>query len=380
VKEAGLSVGQAPGRAVLTAIGTTLGAAALIATLGLTTTISHQVSAEFDALRATEVLLRASDEGTSLSADQSDIDRLQSLSGVVVAGRRRSTPNEVEVRRMLESSSPSTQAPILAADPGALEVMAPTILSGRSYDDFHEDEAAQVVMLSRPVAERLGVGRAGTAVYLGNTPYTVIGIYGDVQRRTEALVSVMMPYSTSTNLETPMSEDVLVETLPGAAQQVAHQAPLAVLPENPTAVAVTAPPDPDTFRRTVEENLTNQTLILSLVAFGIGTVSIANSATANIFSRISEIGLRRALGARPRSIFGQLLAETCALGTVGGVIGALLGTAIVSLVSAWNGWAPILDIRVALAAAAAGSLTGLLAGLVPAVRATRIDPVVALER
>ena len=64
--------------------------------------------------------------------------------------------------------------------------------------------------------------------------------------------------------------------------------------------------------------MTQTSLVLSLIALVMGAVSIANAATASIAARIPEIGLRRAIGARPVHIFAQLVGETTALGALGG--------------------------------------------------------------
>jgi putative ABC transport system permease protein len=96
--------------------------------------------------------------------------------------------------------------------------------------------------------------------------------------------------------------------------------------------------------------------------------------------RIGEIGLRRALGARARHITWQFLTESAALGLVGGIAGTSLGTAVVVGVSLHNRWTPVLDPVTLAAAPVLGLTTGLLAGLYPSWRASRIQPVEALRR
>ncbi|WP_374772496.1 ABC transporter permease [Streptomyces sp. NBC_01310] len=76
---------------------------------------------------------------------------------------------------------------------------------------------------------------------------------------------------------------------------------------------------------------------------------------------------------------GQFLAESTAVGLLGGVIGAVLGMVVVVAVSAIRDWTPVLDVRLALGAPVAGALVGLLAGLHPSLRASRMEPVDALR-
>jgi putative ABC transport system permease protein len=173
---------------------------------------------------------------------------------------------------------------------------------------------------------------------------------------------------------------VVISTAPGAAQLIGSQAALALRPEGPDALRVIAPPDPRTLRQEIEANVAQSALLLSVIALVIGAVSIANAATASITARVPEIGLRRALGARPGHIFAQLIGETTALGGLGGAAGVLVGVAVVAVVSLANAWNPVLDVRVAALAVAASAAAGLLAGLWPAWLATRIQPVAALQR
>ncbi|MBA9007148.1 ABC transporter permease [Thermomonospora cellulosilytica] len=372
-----------PGRSLLTALGTVLGAAAFVSTLGLGSTLEHQVSESFDVRRATEVLVRPGQAG--LAADwhsERRLARLRELNGVAAAGRR-ILLEEQPVRRFAAFTAEQSRIKLMGADPEALRAMRPRITAGRAYGDFHERRAAPVVMLPAPLARQLGVTRIGTAIFIGDRPYTVIGVYDQVARRPEAMLALLVPARTADPLAAGAGQaerDVLVATVPGAAQTISAQAPLALRPEGPGALEAVAPPDPRTLRREIEGDVTRISLMLSVVVMAMGTVSIGNAATAGIAARIPEIGLRRSVGGRPSHIFLQLLGETSLLGGFGGVTGALTGVAVISGVSLWNGWTPVIDLGVAVAASLGGAAAGTVAGLLPAVRAMRIEPVAALQR
>ena len=383
--EASVSVLSNPGRSLVTVVGTILGAAAFVASLGLGSTLNQQVSTAFDQRRATEVLVEPEDQATTDSwLHDAAIGRLTRLNGVVAAGRRMSL-GERPMRRMTDVRQSSAGVPVIGADPSALQVMAPRVTVGRSFGEFHERHATPVVMLSATVARQLGIHRTGVAVFVADQAHTVVGIFNDVVRRPEAMVAAIVPYSAAERLNQsggsqPAKRDVLVETSPGAAQLIGRQAPLALRPEAPVELRAIAPPDPRTLRQEIEGSTTRTTLLISGVALLMGTISIGNAATSGVAQRTGEIGLRRAVGARRRHIFGQLVLETTVLGGLGGGVGALLGVLTISIVSVVNGWTPAVEIRSAVFACTASTIAGLLAGLVPAARAARIPPVQALQR
>jgi putative ABC transport system permease protein len=121
-------------------------------------------------------------------------------------------------------------------------------------------------------------------------------------------------------------------------------------------------------------------LALAGIALFVGAVGIANTTLVAVLERSGEIGLRRALGARPRHIAVQFLAESTALGLFGGLLGACLGVLAALAVSVYQHWTALVDPRIVLAAPAAGAIIGLLAGLYPALRASSIEPADALRR
>lgn len=186
---------------------------------------------------------------------QAAVDRLQNLNGVRVAGRRVTLP-ELPIRRGVSFSQPSTSAMVIGADPAALEVMAPSVVSGRLFDAYHEEGSAQVILLSRHVADRLSITRPLASVYVEDRAYSVIGIFDDVARRPEALQAVILPFGTanevSNRLASDAERDIVIETEPGAAQLIGRQAPVALHPESPASLRAQAPPDPRTLRMELE--------------------------------------------------------------------------------------------------------------------------------
>ncbi|MFV2122925.1 ABC transporter permease [Micromonospora sp. LOL_013] len=306
---------------------------------------------------------------------------MRQLNGVEAAGHRL-VLGEPLIARAPGAVGIATN--MIGADPQAVAVVTPRLLAGRHFDEFHQRHSVPVVSLPISVADRLHIGRIGVAVYIADRAFTVIGIFDDVERRPETLLSVLMPASVAESLvdrqDVNVDRDVVIATAPGAAQLIGTQAALALWPQAPFSLQVVAPPDPQMLRREVEASVSRSGLIISVVALAIGALTIGNSAAAAITARTAEIGLRRSVGARPRHILAQLLAETTALGGFGGVVGAVVGVVITIGVSLGNSWQPVIDLQAAFAASAVSAAAGLLAGFWPAVRAMQVQPVSALQR
>ena len=124
---------------------------------------------------------------------------------------------------------------------------------------------------------------------------------------------------------------------------------------------------------------------ISAIALIVGAISVTNTVLMSVFERTREFGVIRAVGAKPRFLFGLVLTESVVLSLVGAAFGVLLGRlgiGVVNRIADGLIGTPVaaLTLRLAVFAVAVAFLMGIFAGLIPAARAARIQVAVAMSR
>lgn len=389
--EAWLGLSSRRLRSSLTAGAVGIGVAGYLTVVGVSSFTEAAVRERLNELRPTQIDLVIPDDSTSTDALIQDglgtIDRLPGVVGTVGLSEVLLEPKP----RASASWSPQTDGRPEATDvvvqavegDPATTLQAPTI-SGRWFDAGHNQRADQVVVLGPDLAETLKLTRVSTGaiVVIGGVPFTWIGVAEGFFNRPDLRSAAFIPRSAARTVWGPSVLQRRTITVRAAASRVprlSEVVDLALRPDAPDAVSVSVPPDPTSLRRAVTSQLANLLVVLSVVVFLSGGLAIGAITLAGVLERRTEIGLRKALGARHVDVVSQFLCETIALGFLGGLAGAGVAAAALSVIAAVQGVAISLPWVGLMCSPFVGAAIGALAGIPPAWTAARIEPVEALN-
>ena len=282
-----------------------------------------------------------------------------------------------------------------AVFPDAIRTKKLTMKYGRFINDLDISEARRVMVLADNQATLLFGNDAdalGKTVSSMGLAWTVVGIYSHRWNR-----STYAPYTTykavTGNNDYAYQLDATVEGLTdeasGDAVEEAIRASLAAqhnfAPDDANAIWTW-----NRFNDYLRGQRGNNILRLAVWIIGLltlltGIVGVSNIMFVSVRERTHEIGIRRAIGAKPRSIVLQVITESIAVTGLFGYIGVFLGIVVLQFINHFVGDStegfrnPTVDLSMALQVTVALIVAGAIAGLFPAIKATKVKPVEALR-
>ena len=385
-------------RSFLTTLGVIIGVAAVIIMLAVSAGAEAEIADQINGLGANLIMVMPSFSrggvggGQTASLTYDDIPVIaENVSGTSGVSAEQNTAQDVQAGGItLEGIS------IVGTTAGFTAVREYGVAEGRFLSDEDTDRTNKVAVLGADIARELfgDQNPVGQSIKVGSVKLTVVGVMEDkgivgstdYDSRVYIPITVVFEKFTSTKFGGDNVRVVYVsaesrETMDDVMAQL-NELVMSILdttPESPGFSLTTQDSIIDAQSSTTEafRDLLGWVAGVSLLVGGIG---IMNIMLVSVTERTREIGLRQALGARPRDVQLQFLLEAIVLSLIGGLVGVLLGVGGSYLFNALGTMRTELVVSSIPLAFGAAAAVGIFFGYYPATKAAQLDPIVALRR
>lgn len=391
-------------RSALTVLGIMIGIAAVILTVGLGQGAQNQVKSAINSL-GTNLLTVTPGSTTSSSGVRQGFGTASTLSlaDSNALSSKTVAPDIKAVAPVISASQPLSDTvnantwttTVVGTTPSWEQVRNRSVTEGRFIDSQDVTGHTAVAVLGSDTATELFSGRdpVGLTVNVNGVPMTVVGVLNTVGNASSTTGSnqddqVIIPLTTASQrlFGTDALNSILIQATSSSTLSAAYQ-------EADTELlalhGITTPSQADftiasqqslvTTATSVDRTLTVLLGGVAAISLLVGGIGVMNIMLVSVTERIREIGLRKALGARPAVIRRQFLLEASVLGLSGGAVGAALAVIGTKVLPGPIGYPIALSVPATVLAIAVAVAIGVVFGVYPASRAARLAPIDALR-
>lgn len=267
-----------------------------------------------------------------------------------------------------------------------------TISVGRFFSDAEVERSAKVCVIGTDLQEKFFANKnpIGEQIKVRGVPLTIIGIeekrgsfFGDSMDRNIYIPVTLhnQIFSRTGGLQVhgkSLNAEVLKDAIANAQMTLRNKRGLIGSEEDTFSVVNT-----DEFNTQMDQftgAIAAVVIPITMIILVVGGIVVMNIMLVSVTERTFEVGLRKAIGATRKQILMQFLIESALLCVVGGILGLVLATGVTQLITALLEITMTITFGYIILAVGVSSVIGVLAGLYPAWKAARLDPIVALTR
>ncbi len=292
---------------------------------------------------------------------------------------------------------------IRGIDTSYFETAGYVIKTGRNFVDEDYTEFRKVLIIDTNAAKALFEDESpiGKTIEIGKQPYTVIGVAAQANTyeptitnltQYDSYASSKISYLFMPKTCWPISysydepENVIVKAMSTDdmenAGQSAEKILNATISSSQTSVKYKADNLLEQARnmQKLSAATNNQLIWIASISLLVGGIGVMNIMLVSVTERTSEIGLKKAIGARKNTILGQFLTEAAVLTSMGGILGVAAGIIMAQVISRISGVTVAISVPAAVIAVLFSMLIGIVFGLLPSIKAANLNPIDALRR
>ena len=372
-------------RSFLTILGIVIGVAAIIALITTVQSVITEVNSQFDDLGANTLMVQAQGTALKMGLTDKDFEDLQAVEGIAGASPTVSAHLDIAQNGVVKEnvSIQGKNELYFARNPDVVK-------AGRGLNILDVENKNRVCLISETLENDLfdSESAVGHTLRLGGIAYTIVGVTASSTDMTSMLMGtgdgIIVPYKNAMSLagvshimavEMYMEDGVDTDAVIDDVEAVLGQA----FNYKADSFAVTNMESLLDMMHDMQNMMQTMLAGIASIALLVGGIGIMNMMLVSVTERTTEIGLRKALGAQPKRIQMQFLTEAIFLSLFGGIIGIVVGLLISLLVAL----AIDVGFAISLSAIALGVgfsvLVGVVFGLAPARKASRLNPIDALR-
>lgn len=367
-------------RSSLTMLGLMIGIASVIILVGIGNGASDSVTSQVKSLGTDIVTISIQAEDTSLSYEQ--VEALKELKNIAAVAPYKSVSATVS-----KDTTTSSKSSIIATNQNYLEVTNLTITDGRTISNIDIENKSKVCMIGYDLASTLfGLSNpVGENLKIEGDTYTVIGVLKEEgsSMGTDIDNMLVIPLTTASYLGTDSS---ITNIYVKVEEENRIENTISLL-ENRIRSELQISSDDYTVssQESMLETMQDVSNTLSLLLGGIASISlivggigVMNVMLVSVTERTKEIGIRKALGAKRKDILVQFLIESLVLCILGGGLGVAIGIGIGILAQNFD-YSFTLQTQIVLLAFGSSAAIGIIFGIFPAYKASKLNPIEALR-